>query len=234
LNKIEHRDAAEGLRARVENLSSTMIWNQFVGIAMLLYALTNPVGAIPIFLTITRQAGSANIHRIIILACTAVAVFFVGAALLGKEILGFFNVGLDDFRIAGGLLALVIALEMFQAQYGKFIQPASGVESSEVDVHGMAITPFAFPLLVGPAELSIMITLSNDNPGWLSKLLLAAASIVATFLIGLTLWTAAAIQRFLGRTGINVITRIMALVVAAIGVNFIMTGLRAELPGLAR
>ncbi|MCP1830257.1 multiple antibiotic resistance protein [Bradyrhizobium sp. USDA 4532] len=163
-------------------------------------ALTNPVGAIPVFLAITRQARSANIHRIIVLACTAVAVFFVGAAVLGKQILGFFNVGLDDFRIAGGLLALVIALEMFQAQYGKFLQ-STGVDSSEVDIHGMAITPFAFPLLVGPAEVGIMITLSNDNPGWLSKALLAAASIIATFLIGLTLWTAAAIERFLGKTG---------------------------------
>ncbi|MGN8545347.1 MarC family protein [Bradyrhizobium sp. CCBAU 53421] len=210
-----------------------MLWNQFIGITMLLYALTNPVGAIPIFLVITRQAGSANIHRIIVLACTAVAVFFVGAAVLGKEILGFFNVGLNDFRIAGGLLALVIALEMFQAQSGKFIQSPSGVDSSEVDIHGMAITPFAFPLLVGPAEVSIIITLSNDNPGWLSKALLAAASLSATFLIGVTLWTAAAIERFLGKTGINVITRIMALIVAAIGVNFIMTGLRSELPGLA-
>ncbi|WP_283815242.1 MarC family protein [Bradyrhizobium brasilense] len=209
-----------------------MLWNQFVGITMLLYALTNPVGAIPVFLAITRQARSANIHRIIVLACTAVAVFFVGAAVLGKQILGFFIVGLDDFRIAGGLLALVIALEMFQAQYGKFLQ-STGVDSSEVDIHGMAITPFAFPLLVGPAEVGIMITLSNDNPGWLSKALLAAASIIATFLIGLTLWTAAAIERFLGKTGINVMTRTMALIVAAIGVNFIMTGLRSELPELA-
>ncbi|WFU57725.1 MarC family protein [Bradyrhizobium pachyrhizi] len=210
-----------------------MLWNQFIGITILLYALTNPVGAIPIFLTITRQAGSASIHRIIVLACTAVAIFFVGAAVLGKQILNFFNVGLDDFRIAGGLLALVIALEMFQAQYGKFMQPPSGVDRSEVDIHGRAITPFAFPLLVGPAEVSIIITLSNDNPGWSSTALLGAASIIATFLIGSTLWTAAAIERFLGKTGINVMTRIMALIVAAIGVNFVMTGLRSELPGLA-
>jgi multiple antibiotic resistance protein len=211
-----------------------MAWNQFVGITMLLYALTNPVGAIPIFSSMTRRAGSVNRHRIIILACTAVAIFFVGAALLlGKEILAFFDVGLDDFRIAGGLLAIVIALEMFQAQYGKFIQPAGSVDSGEVDIHGLAITPFAFPLLVGPAEISIIITLSNDNPGWLSKILLAVASMVATFLIGLTLWTASGIERYLGKTGINVMTRIMALIVAAIGVNFIMTALRSEFPGLA-
>jgi small neutral amino acid transporter SnatA (MarC family) len=63
--------------------------------------------------------------------------------------------------------------------------------------------------------------------------LLAFASLLAAFLIGPTLWMAAAIERFLGRTGINVMTRVMALVVAAIGVNVIMTGIKSELPGLA-
>ena len=62
--------------------------------------------------------------------------------------------------------------------------------------------------------------------------LIAIASVLATFLIGLTLWTATPIERLLGRTGINVMTRVMALIVAAIGVNFIMTGIRSEL-GLA-
>lgn len=158
-----------------------MSWNQFIGITVLIYALTNPVGAIPIFLALTRQAGSVKTHRIIILACAAVAIFFVGSTLLGKQILGFFNVGLDDFRIAGGLLALFIAFEMFQAQYGKFV-PTHSTSGDEMDVHGFAITPFAFPPLVGPAELSIIITLSNDNPAWIPKILLAAACLIATFL----------------------------------------------------
>ena len=143
----------------------TLAWNQFIGITMLLFALTNPVGAIPIFLAMTRQAGSVKTHRIIILASAAVAIFVVGSIVLGTEILSFFNVGLDDFRIAGELLALVIAFEMFQTQHGKLLQLAAS--GNEVDIHGLAITPFAFPLLVGPAEMSIMITLSNDNRGWL-------------------------------------------------------------------
>jgi len=210
-----------------------MIWNQFIGITILLYSLSNPVGAIPMFMMMTRRADLARRHRIIILASTAVAVFLVGSAILGRQILNFFNVGLDDFRIAGGLLALVIAFEMFHGPHGRLIQPIDRAARDEADIHGFAITPFAFPLLVGPAEMSIMITLSNDNAGWDSKLLLTAASLFATLLIGLTLWMAATIERFMGRTGINVMTRVMALVVAAIGVNFIMTGLRSELPGLA-
>ena len=86
------------------------------------------------------------------------------AALWGEPILAFFNVGLDDFRIAGGLLALVIAFEMFQAHYGGFLQTLEERAEADTDLHAIAITPLAFPLLVGPAEMSVMITLSNDAP----------------------------------------------------------------------
>nr|WP_245287416.1 MarC family protein [Bradyrhizobium elkanii] len=87
------------------------------------------------------------------------------------------NVGVDvssmsasmTYRIAGSLLALMIAFEMFQAQYGRYIQVADETARDGVDIHGLTITPFAFPLLVGPAELSIMITLSNDSPDGFPK-----------------------------------------------------------------
>lgn len=209
-----------------------MAWNKFVGITMLLYALTNPVGVIPIFLGLTRKSQHIKAHRIILLASAAVAVFLTGSVLLGKQILDFFNIGLDDFRIAGGLLALFIAFEMFQAHYGGFMQSVDEKADAELDIHGVAITPLAFPLLVGPAEMSIMITLSNDYPNWTDKGLLVAASIITTVLMGLTLWTATSINRFMGRTGINVITRVMALIVASLGIDFILTGIKNEFPGL--
>ena len=209
-----------------------MAWNKFVGITMLLYALTNPIGVIPIFLGLTQRAQNVKAHRIIMLASIAVAVFLSGSILLGKQILTFFSVGLDDFRIAGGLLALFISFEMFQAHYGGFMQSADEKTAAETDIHGVAITPLAFPLLVGPAEMSIMITLSNDHPAWSDKGLLVAASFITTFLMGLTLWMSTSINRFMGKTGINVITRVMALIVASIGIDFIITGLKNEFPGL--
>jgi len=200
---------------------------------MLLYALTNPVGVIPIFLGLTRRTQNVKAHRIIILASIAVAIFLSGSVLLGKEILTFFNVGLDDFRIAGGLLALFIAFEMFQAHYGGFMQSADEKTAAETDIHGVAITPLAFPLLVGPAEMSIMITMSNDHPDWLDKFMLVGASLLTTFLMGLTLWMSTKINRFMGKTGINVITRVMALIVASIGIDFIIRGIKNEFPSLS-
>jgi multiple antibiotic resistance protein len=211
-----------------------MAWNKFIGITMLLYGLTNPIGIIPIFMELTQRVEQNRAHRIILVASAAVAGFLIVPAMFGEQILAFFNVGLDDFRIAGGLLALFIAFEMFQARYGGFMQTLDEKTEAETDIHGVAITPLAFPLLVGPAEMSIMITMSNDLHRWTDKAMLMAAAVVATLLMGLTLWMATPISRVMSKTGINVATRVMALVVAAIGINFIMTGLKNELPGLLR
>lgn len=200
--------------------------NEFIGITTLLYALANPIGVIPIFLSFTQGKKDVRASRIIFLASTAVAAFLIISILLGRQILSFFNVGLDDFRIAGGLRALFIAFEMFQARYGGIMQTSEEKTEAESDIHGIAITPLAFPLLVGPAEMSIMITLASDTSEWITKVQLIIASIITSALIAITLWLAVPINRIMGKTGINVATRVMALVVASIGVNFIVTGIK--------
>lgn len=206
--------------------------NEFVGITMLLYALANPLEIIPVFLGFTQLQKDINATRIVLIASVAVAAFLIVSALLGKHILAFFNVGLDDFRIAGGLLALFVAFEMFQARFSGIMQTSDEKAEAEADIHGIAITPLAFPLLVGPAEMSIMITLASDMPDWTDRVLLVISSLITAFLIAATLWMATPIQRIMGKTGINVATRVMALIVASIGIHFIMTGIKNQLPGL--
>ena len=208
-----------------------MNWNEFVGIVTLLYAVANPLGVIPIFLGLTHKLSRAKTIKIIQIAAASVGILLMVAVLLGASILHFFNVSLDDFRIAGGMLVLFIAFNMFQAHYGGLIQTLEEKLEAEDDaVHEIAITPLAFPLLVGPAEMSIVITYANDLGGWQSKGMLALAGIMTAALVALTLRLAVPINRALGKTGINVVTRVMALVVASIGVHLIMTGIKNSYP----
>jgi MarC family integral membrane protein len=88
-----------------QNESLRVTWQKFIGTAMLLYGLINPIGVIPIYLNLVQESGDVKSRRIIAVASLAVAGLLVCAAILGQQILNFFNVGLDDFRIAGGLLA---------------------------------------------------------------------------------------------------------------------------------
>jgi multiple antibiotic resistance protein len=207
--------------------------NEMIGTTVLLYGLINPVGVVPIYLSLVRRISPDRAHRIIVVSAATVAGLLAAAAAFGREILDFFNVGMDDFRIAGGLLTLVIAFEMFRAHYGAFTQTLEERAEAEADVSGIAITPLAFPLLVGPAEMSVMITLSNGHPSPLEKLVLIGIAVVSTFLVAGTLWLASPIKRLLGNTGINIATRLMALVVASVAIDFIMTGIKHQLAGLA-
>jgi multiple antibiotic resistance protein len=209
-----------------------MSWNEFIGISSLLYALANPIGVVPIFLGFTARITGAQTLSIIASASLAVFGFLLVTVPFGQQILDFFNVSLDDFRIAGGLMALFIAFEMFQAHYGEFMQTAEEHEEAEANVHGIAITPLAFPLLVGPAEIGVMITLANDAADWSYRLALIGAAALNAVLVAVTLLLAGPISRIMGQTGINVATRVMALIVAAIGVNFIVTGVQNHFPGL--
>ncbi len=210
-----------------------MDWNQFIGVVALLYAVTDPIGVIPVYLHLIKTASKEVALRIIVLATVSITCLLVGSVLLGEHILTFFNVSLDDFRIAGGLLMLFIAFNMFQAHAGGLTQtPEELAEAEAENVTAIAITPLAFPLLVGPAEISILVTMSTDASGWEEKAWLIAAVVVMGLLVALTLRLALPLKKLMGTTGINVTARIMALIVAAIGVNFIMTGIKNQLPGL--
>lgn len=208
-----------------------MTWTEFVGMVLMLFGLSNPVGVIPIYLHLMQRVPRRHAPRIIAIASTAVAALLIAAALFGAQVLRLFNVALDDFRIAGGLLVLFIAFEMFRARFGSLMQPAEARAAPEVD-HGVAITPLAFPLLAGPGEMSVMITLSNDFPRLIDKAPLIAAIVVTALLILVTLWLARPLSRLLGTTGINMTTRVMALLVASVGIHFITTGLRNHFPAL--
>ena len=203
-----------------------------IGTTMLLYGLINPIGVVPIYLSLVRRIPAERAHRIILVAALTVAALLAAAAAFGREILGFFNVGMDEFRIAGGLLTLVIAFEMFRAHYGSFTQTLEERAEAEADVHSIAITPLAFPLLVGPAEMSVMITLSNSLTRPLDKIALTGIAVLATSLVAGTLWLASPIKRLLGNTGINIATRLMALIVASVAIDFILTGLKNQLRGV--
>src|ERR1700712_5555400 len=175
-----------------------MDWHRLIGNTFLLYGLINPVGALPIYLHLLEHGAHNAARRVLPVAAAAVAGLLVIAAVLGQQVLSFFNVGIDDFRIAGGILALVIAFEMFQAHYGGFLQTIEERTEAEGDLHGVAVTPLAFPLLVGPAELSVMITLSNDTPDLGSKVLLVLSILLTSAFTSLTLRLAIPLSRFLG------------------------------------
>ena len=204
---------------------------EYLRFVVTLGAVVDPFLAIPFFLTFTR--GQTIERRARLARMIAVTVFLVlaTATFLGEALLELIGASLAAFRVGGGLVLLLMALAMLNAEAGGVRQ--SRAEANELEageVHG--VVPIAIPLLAGPGAISTCIIAAER--GALSHQLAVVACIGAVCLVAwLALLRADAIARVLGVTGLNIATRILGLLLAAMAVQTMADGLKGLFPGLA-
>jgi len=201
----------------------------FVTAFVSLFVTLDPVGNVPIFLSITPHNSEAERTAMVTRAVLVVFGVLVGFALFGNLIFRFFGVTIEAFRIVAGLLLLKIAFDMMEAK------PARVRHTPEEDAEGVnrediAIIPLAIPLLSGPGTISNVVALTGQAaksssilPMFGILLLAIALNVVIAFL---ALRSATPITRLLKETGMRVFTRVMGLILAAIAVQFVLTGIK--------
>jgi len=196
-----------------------------------LLALINPVGAIPFFLSLTQQQSSIEKRNTIRVASISVFCVIAVTALLGQQIIEFFGISVASFEVGGGIIMLLMALNMLNAQVGNARStPEERMEAEEKN--NVAVVPLAIPLLTGPGSISTVIVYSANSHHWYDRLgLIVIGAVIAARCFG-ALNLAEPIARWVGRTGINIGTRLMGLMLAALAVEFIVDGLKALLPNL--
>lgn len=205
---------------------------ELVKAALALFAIVDPVGVIPIFLLATHGYTLAQSHAAARIAALTVLGVLTLFTFLGEPLLMFFGVRLAAFTVAGGLLLLLLALAMVQAHVSPQRQTQDeAVEAEEKDAVG--VVPLGIPLLAGPGAITHVIVAAGSAKG---AMLHQAALLIPISLVALSVWlafrAAPAIARRLGRTGIHVVTRLMGLIIAAISVEMIASGLGQLFPGL--
>jgi multiple antibiotic resistance protein len=195
-------------------------------------AMLNPVGAVPMFLMFTQSETFAQRKATArVAALTATLVLFT-ALFVGDLVLNTFGVTIPAFRVGGGLLILLNALAALQAQAGQMKQTAEEMEEGVIKA-SVAVVPLGIPLLAGPGSISATILYTANNPGNVLHYAALCGCIVACGVVCWIAFRAAPwLAHALGRTGINVFTRIMGLLMVAVGVQFIAIGLKALFPGL--
>ncbi|GAB6093970.1 YchE family NAAT transporter [Desulfatiferula olefinivorans] len=207
--------------------SITLYLKFFIG----LLAIVNPVGTIPIFLDACRDMPAER--RALTARMTVITVLSVLLIVLfsGESILSFFGITIHSFRVAGGILLFTMALAMLQARVSRAKQTQEEAQALE-NMDSVAIVPLGIPLLAGPGAISTVIVYAHQYRSVMDYAV-AAFIIVA---VGLSVWLCLAVsdrvRAVLGQTGINVITRIMGLIMAAIGVEIIAAGLKGLFPAL--
>ena len=200
-----------------------------------LFALVNPVGILPLFIALTADLPPSTAQRINLTASVTVAVILWSALFLGDGILRIFGVSVESFRIAGGILLCTIAMTMVHGKIGE--NKINTQERSEAaqphPSHGnIGVVPLALPMMAGPGAISSTIVWGTRHNDWLNLFGLAiAAGLFAVCCWGLSR-CAPLFVRILGQTGINVITRIMGILLMALGLEFVATGIRNIFPAL--
>ncbi len=198
-----------------------------------LLALVNPLGAIPFFISFTAGNTRRERQKIIRIASLAVALVIAITTLVGQQVINFFGISVNSFQVGGGIVMLLMAISMINAQPGGTkTTPEEAVEGEEKD--NIAVVPLAIPLLTGPGTISTVIIYSDKADTVLQRVYLIGSGIAIGLLVFVALSAASPISRVLGRTGINVATRLMGLMLAALGVELIIDGLKAMIPMLQR
>ena len=197
-----------------------------------LIALVNPLGVLPMFISLTQDFTPTQKQRAIRTAAFTVVAVITTCALLGEQIIKFFGISTASLQVAGGLLILLMSLSMLNAQpSGAKTTAEERDEAEHKDTIG--VVPLGIPLLTGPGAMSTVIVLAGKSNHVSDYVALIGSGVVIAALVWLTLQMAQPIARFMGRTGINIATRIMGLLVAAVAVEFIVEGLKTMLPALA-
>jgi multiple antibiotic resistance protein len=194
-------------------------------------AVVNPMGAIPIFLTLCAGRTFTECKKVARTSAMSVALILIIATWAGDGILAFFGIGIPAFRTGGGLLILLMAIAMMHAkQSHSQHSPAEADEASGKEC--IAVVPLAIPLMAGPGAISLVIVNAHQADNWNERFILTFGIIIVALLVWLALRLATPIGKKLGITGLNIATRIMGLLLAAIGIQMMTTGLVKLLPGL--
>ena len=199
-----------------------------------LLAIVNPIGVIPFFIHFTRNFTPAQRKKTVRVAAFTAFLVIAVSALFGLKILEFFGISLASFQVGGGLLLLMSSIQMLNAQPAESRAQDVDEGASRADSGAsIAVVPLTIPLLTGPASISTVVIYAEKTRHLWELAVLVGYGMVIGIATALALSAAGRIGKFMGQTGINVMTRLMGLILAAIAIEVMSDGLIKLFPALS-
>lgn len=186
-----------------------------------LFVIIDPIGLVPLFVALTQGMTTRERRVIGARALIVAAILLTLFAAAGEAVLGFVGISMPAFRIAGGILLFLTALDMLFERRSKRRQ-----DQTEEDRPDPSVFPLAIPLIAGPGAIATMILLAGQQPGWTGLASVVGVMLAVLMLVMAMFLTASLFERALGRVGINVVTRLLGMLLAALSVQFVLDGLR--------
>jgi len=199
-----------------------------------LLAIVNPIGVVPFFIAFTQNFSREQRRRTITVASFTAFVVIAASAIAGLKIIEFFGISIASFQAGGGMLLLISSLQMLNAQPAE-AKPSDVDDGNQRADAGasIAVVPLAIPLLTGPATISTIVIYAEKTRHVWELALMVGYGVVIGLVTYVTFSASGRIAKVLGRTGINVMTRLMGLILAAMAVELLADGLTKLFPILS-
>ncbi|WP_180128761.1 MarC family protein [Rhodoferax sp. BLA1] len=198
-----------------------------------LLAIVNPLAIVPFFIHYTQNFDDEQRRRTVLISAFSCFVVIAVSALMGLQILKFFGISLASFQVGGGMLLLTSSLAMLNAQPAEAKSNAEEMQDAAART-SIAVVPLTIPLLTGPATMSTVVIYADKAKSVLQLTTLVGYGVVVALATALCFSLAKPIARRLGKTGINVMTRLMGLILAALAVEVMSDGLVKLFPILGK
>lgn len=187
-----------------------------------LFVVIDPIGIAPLFMAMTQDMSSRMRRSIAVRACLTSVIILLIFAAFGEAVLNFVGISMPAFRVAGGILLFLTALDMLFERRTK--RREGQVEEDEGP--DPSIFPLAIPLIAGPGSIATVILLVGQKPGVEGLLLVSGIMIAVVALVFVLFLLSGVLAPALGKTGINIVTRLLGMLLAALATQFVLDGLR--------
>jgi multiple antibiotic resistance protein len=188
-----------------------------------LFVIIDPIGLTPLFAALTQGAPTSERRAIGLRACCVALVLLALFTVFGEAVMGFVGISMPAFRIAGGVLLFLTALEML---FERRTKRREGQTEAPQTVPDPSVFPLATPLIAGPGAIATVILLAGQQPGWAGAAWVVGVTAAVLLVVYGFFLTAGLLERILGRTGINVVTWVLGMLLAALAVQFVLDGLK--------
>ena len=185
-----------------------------------LFIIIDPPGLAPLFVALTQGMTPTHRRAIALRACIIAGCLMLAFLFIGEALLGFVGISMPAFRIAGGILLFLTALEMlFQKRQARRQENAAEHHDDP------SVFPLALPLIVGPGAITTIILFAGQAKSALDFAAIAGVMLAVLILVFAALMVAIPLDRILGKTGINILTRLLGMLLAALAIQFVLDGI---------
>ena len=209
---------------------SDFLWQSFVTLLVII----DPFMIVPVFIGLTRADSSLQRERIARKTCVIATILLVFFAVAGDRLLDVMGISEPAFRIAGGFLLLLAGVEMVMAKSTGSRTPTNAEEKEAIDRDDISVFPLAIPLIAGPGSMTSIVVLMREaeHHGAMVEMGVILIAIFVLFLTYIAMRMAEKLMKLLGVTGMNVLTRVFGVIVAALATQYIVHGVTAVVKGM--